>query len=255
MRGKVIHMTKKFTAGCVILTAIIAGVFVYKYSDGSVVPEAERSVAWRADFSLLSSSGGHDVPDGWKLMGKPGVRLASFYVDKDDAADVFLHMEADKASGSLIAPLEGVDLNKTPIMRWRWRVKDLPKNADGRYPRKDDQAIGIYVGTGSMSGGKKTISYRWDTETPKGAKGSAKYGLGTVKVEWETLRNKVDAVGGEWFVEEQNVGDAFREAWGYCPEEVYLSISCNSQYTGTTAGADLDWVEFIAVHDKTKKEE
>ena len=155
-------------------------------------------------------------------------------------------MEANRASSSLITGVDGVDLKKTPILRWRWRATVLPEGADGRVRLKDDQAIGIYVGSGSPLN-NKSVSYRWDTETPKGTEGNCAYGLGGIKVKWHTLRNREDAVAGVWFTEERNIAEDFKNAWDFYPDKIYLSISCNSQYTKSLASADLGWIEFISV--------
>ena len=181
------------------------------------------------------------------MQGKPGTKRAVFSIEKDPAKDLsFLRMEANRASSSLITGVDGVDLKKTPILRWRWRATVLPEGADGRIREKDDQAIGIYVGSGSPLN-NKSVSYRWDTETPKGAEGNCVYGLGSIKVKWHTLRNREDAVAGMWFTEERNIAEDFKKAWGFYPSKVYLSISCNSQYTRSLAAADLGWIEFISV--------
>jgi len=142
-------------------------------------------------------------------------------------------------------------LQETPFLKWQWRVKTLPKGADGRNKKMDDQAIGIYVGTGSLLN-NKSVSYRWDTDTPKGAEGNCVYGRGVIKVKWFTLRNAEDAKEGRWFTETRNVAEDFKKAWGFYPKKFYLSVSCNSQYTGTRAIADLDWIKFISISPKER---
>lgn len=231
-----------------ICLAVLAAFFLYRL----VVPEKEITVGWREDFDSVSRSGKPVIPKWWRLVKKPNTRPASFseVINKKEGLS-FLHMEADKASAGLVCWTKGVDLKKTPVLRWHWRVTALPKGADGREAAKDDQAIGIYAGTGTMLN-KKTVSYRWDTDTPKGSEGKCTYGAGTVKVKWYTLRNKDDGEN-KWFVEERNFAEDFKKAWGYYPGKVYLSVSCNSQYTGTRAAADLDWIEFTSVSGGAEK--
>jgi hypothetical protein len=215
---------------------------------------------WKEDFSDTTLTKGSLVPDGWTVRGKPGTKPAVFSVINDDTgASPYLHIEADNASATLITKAEGIDLNTTSLLKWRWRIVELPQGADGRISAKDDQAIGIYVGTGGF-GSNKSISYRWDTLTPKGSEGNASYGAGTVKVKWYTLRNSDDAKKGEWISEERDIAKDFKDAWGFCPKKVYVSVSCNSQYTGTRAAADLNWIEFVPsvdhglaeIHDQKK---
>lgn len=203
------------------------------------------TIGWKEDFDPAKGLAG-SIPKDWQVAKKPGTRPAEFSIIAAENGSHALHLEADKASASLMIQIQNVDLDKTPVLRWRWRVGVLPKDGDGRTPAKDDQAIGIYIGTGSMLN-KKSISYRWDTDTPKGAEGNVNYGGGTVKVKWFTLRNKDDAPNGEWITEERNVREDFTRAYGFCPDKLYIGISCNSQYTGTSAQADLAWIELVSI--------
>ena len=149
--------------GCAVLLAAL-------FFSRLPVTKKEVPGGWREDFIPAGGAGKEAaLPKGWRLVKKPGTRPALFSVKRDMQNGVsFLHMEADKASASLIARPDGVDLQKTPVMRWRWRTTVLPEGADGRVKAKDDQAIGLYLGTGSPLN-NKSVSYRWDTETPKGA--------------------------------------------------------------------------------------
>jgi len=225
---------------------ITGALFFYRFlfCKKSVSYEKIPPAEWRIDF-FYPSAGNASLPEGWKIVKKPGTKPSIFSLEKDGKdGHYFLRMKSDKASASLVTKADDVDLNKTPILRWSWRVDKFPKGADGRVKAKDDQAIGIYVGTGSPLN-NKSISYRFDTETPKGSEGSALYAMGAIKVKWYTLRNKKDSKNGEWFTEERNVAEDFKKAWGFIPVSVYISVACNSQYTASEAGADLDWIEFI----------
>ncbi len=206
-------------------------------------PLQEQTVTgWRADFDHVVMAQNMRLPEGWRHVRKPGTTPAVFSITEVSAGNV-LHMESDRASSSVITQLEGVDIEKTPILRWRWRATKLPEGADGRSRDKDDQAIGIYVGAGT-SLNSKSVSYRWDTLTPKGVEGNSAYGLGGVKVKWYTLRNEGDAGSGRWFTEERNVRDDFMKAWGFYPKKIFLVVSSNSQYTKSKAAADLGDIGF-----------
>jgi hypothetical protein len=214
---------------------------------------SDKILVWKEDFPCNGAKGEKILPKGWDFKNIIGTQPAEFYLEKDQKGNItFLHMEADKSSGSVVCNPEKINLRETPILRWRWRVNVLPEGADGRYENKDDQSIGIYLGTGNLFI-KKSVSYRWDTDTPKGLEGSCAYGAGTIKIKWFTLRNKEDAAG-EWFTEERNVAEDFYKVWGYYPEDVYVSISCNSQYTGGKASADLNWIELASIPTQKDKE-
>lgn len=193
---------------------------------------------WREDFRTQ--------PPGWELRTKPGTKVTHFRVEpagKDH--DGALVMEADNASGIFATHLTKVDLHQTPILRWRWRAVTLPTAADGRDARRDDQAIAIYVSHGGLFR-QASLGYRWETDTPIGSEGEASYAAGVVRAKWVALRNAQDAASGSFFVEERNVARDFQRAFGFVPDDITISVSSNSQYTGTRAVAELDWIELVA---------
>ncbi len=215
----------------------------------SLVHAEDTKGGWSESFSLPPGKTEKDkiCPKNWEIKGKIGTPNAEFYIKNDDpGAPAYLFMEADKASASAVCNPDAIDLEKFPVMSWKWKVQELPAGADGRDSSKDDQAIGIYIGTGSVFS-KKSVSYRWDTETPDGSEGNCSYGAGTIKIKWFTLRNKGDLGKGEngWFIEKRNVLEDFKKAWGFVPTSIYISVSCNSQYTGSKASAMLEWIKFL----------
>ncbi len=195
--------------------------------------------AWREDFN----SGDPDrqnMPVGWETEGVlPGVPASKAFVK-----DGVLRLESTRSSGGVLRIVEGVDLKKTPIMRWRWRAVTLPPGADGANPEKDDQAVGIYVVLPGMLG-QKSVSYHYETETPKNTWGKASYYLGVVKVQFLVLRNKTDQTG-EWYTEERNVLEDLKKCYNTVPEKFGVSIQTNAHNTKTKAAAEVDYVEFIA---------
>jgi len=198
--------------------------------------------SWKEDFSTTYKKSDKLLPKEWVLKTKWGVPVTNFYLKKDSSGNNVLCVKSDKSTGTFLRSLSGiVDLNKTPIMRWKWKVVKLPENADGRDEKKDDQAVGIYIGTGKWK--QDSIAYRWETETPTGSEGNSSYGGGVVKVKWHCIKNK-ETPDGQWFIEEKNVAEDFKKAYGYLPDEIAISVVGNSQYTGTTAEAEIQWIEF-----------
>lgn len=201
----------------------------------TAVAHAETSDTWKLTFDRM--------PDGWSVQGKPFTRKAVFAVVTNADGSVALDMTADRATASLKtdSDLSAVDLNRTPIMRWRWRVLTFPTGADGRDPKKDDQAIGLYISSGGTFS-QKSLAYRFETLTPIGDQGDATY-ASVVKVHWECVRNETS--GSTWYTEERNVAEDYKKAFGEVPAQFGLGISCNSQYTRSKAEAQLAWIEFL----------
>jgi len=205
---------------------------------------AVAEAPWREEFRAASSA--------WEVREKPSTNVTRYRVDPDGAdGSGALLMEGDDASATFATQLEGVALARMPILRWRWRALELPSDADGRDPERDDQAIGIYVSHGGLFG-QRSIAYRWETTTPVGAEGTATYVAGLVKVHWIALRNQQDALG-TWFTEQRDVAADFQRAFGFVPDDPIIAVTANSQYTGTRAVAELDWIELAPAAAELRK--
>ena len=184
----------------------------------------------------------------WTYKGKLGTKDSTFRIVKLDGKKV-LRLRSEKSTGSILFDISKVNLEKTPVMRWRWRVDLLPEGADGRLDAKDDQAIGIYIGSGGPLS-QHTIAFRWETLTPRNATGFVKYGMGTVKVHWKCVRNQKDKTG-VWYIDECNLKEALKKIYpDKKPERLALTLSANSQYTGTCSVAYLDYIEFVPAEKK-----
>ena len=216
----------------------------------SLISFAGKNKKWTEDFVAGDKEG--DLPHGWEINAtKWGVNKTSFELDdrKEEKKAVspiigVLKVFADKATGALFCePYKKVDLKKTPIIRWRWRVNKFPKGGDGRKSDSDDQAIAIYVGANDWMV-KKSISYRWETNTPKGYVGNISYAGGAVQVKWFCLQNKKSGKE-KWIIEERNIAKDFKKAFGFIPEEFVLSIGANSQHTKSESLAFIDYIEFL----------
>ena len=201
---------------------------------------------WDFQSSKLDSD---KIPDGWSYRGKPGTPDVKYEIVEDkELKHKVLHITSDKASGVIMVDSSDVDLKKYPIMRWRWKAVTLPTGADATVKSKDDQGIAVYVGYGKLT--QSSISYNWQTETPKGKSGSSTYNW-VVDVDWFTLRDKNDKKD-TWFEEEVNVYDDMMKIFKKIPSSWALSISSNSQYTASKADVYLDYVEFV---EKKKADE
>ena len=202
---------------------------------------APSSQTVKIDFRNARQDG--KAVTGWTYKGKFATDDADFSIQTVDGVKV-LRMVSKQGTGSLLYDISKIDLKKYPYMRWKWRVDVLPRNADGDDPDRDDQAIGIYVGSGSTFS-QHSIALRWETKTRKGKTGFVKYGMGAVKVHWRCVRNEKDGLK-RWYVDECNICEELKKIFdGKVPtDNLAITISANSQYTGTSSDASLEYIEF-----------
>lgn len=193
-------------------------------------------IRWDFENSRLEDG----IPSGWEYKGKMGTPDVTYALVKDaDTGEQVLKITSKKATGVLLREL-AVNFEEYPWIRWRWKAGLLPSGADARVKSKDDQGIALYIGYGTFR--QKSISYTWETMTPKNATGKSVYN-GLVTVFWTCLRNQDDPKD-TWVVEQRNVLEDLKKYLGKYPSDLALSISCNSQYTGTNAVVYLDYIEF-----------
>ncbi len=233
---------------CIAVMTVSVGL----YAEDNVAKESADDSAYKINFTRTEKVKGRDFPKGWALKGtKWGTPDTSFYIRNDQNCDGnVLVVDAQKSTGAILYDVyRHVDLNKTPVMRWRWRALALPKGADGRVSGKDDQVMSLYLGAGGFV--RKSIAYRWETETPIGAQGNICYGGGLVKVAWYCMNNKTTPLE-KWIVLERNVAEDFKRIYGEIPKEFVISVGGNSQYTKSNSKGEIDFIEFLPAN--TSKE-
>lgn len=209
-----------------------------------------RAEGVRIEFNSKNFDSSKGIPANWGFQGKIFTNKPVYRIVKGKDGQESLLITVNKASGTILYDVSSI-LAKYPIMRWKWKVNTLPANADGRDSDRDDQVIAVYIGYGKI--GSDSVAYRWETETPKGFRGKARYGGGMVKVDWVVLRSKQDKTG-VWYTEQVNAAEDLRKILGgkLPNEELAVSISSNSQYTGTSASAEIAWIEFLPLKDAKK---
>lgn len=219
----------------VIYSTLALSATVFIYAEDASKPSANSS--WCENFDNAQANG---QPAKWQSEGSKWRVPETQCTVKDG----ILTIKCDKSTGGIITDPQVVDLKKTPVMRWRWRVISYPNKADGRKRRRDDQPVAIYIGTDDGAVAKKSIAYRWEGLTPVGYEGKAKYGGGILTVNYIVMRNQ-DSKAGEWITETRNVAEDFKRIYGQIPEKFAVNVSGNSQYTKSNTVAEIDFIEFI----------
>ena len=177
-----------------------------------------------------------------------------------------------KSAGSMSLlgrPLE-VDLQRTPVLCWRWRVDAPLKSADMTQRSGDDYAARLYVSLAlpeaEKSLGLRTqlgiarsiwgpsvpdaaVNYVWDNRQPVGTERPNAYTDRTTMV---VLRTGAADAGG-WVQERRNVGRDVARLYGASARPVQLAVTADTDNTGESARAgfaDLHWVPEQAACEK-----
>ncbi len=201
--------------------------------------KASADSVWCEQFDKAQKSG---FPKNWSLEGtRLDIPNTVFAVRTDGDLSV-LQVLCSKSTGGVVRKVK-VDLQKTPVLRWRWRVHTLPPGGDGRAWKTDDQPIAIYILARKNWFQNQALSYRWETLTPKGYEGNIVYSK-ILDVRFVVLQNNQTAVG-EWVTESRNIAEDFKRLFGWIPEEIALSICGNSHHSQSDTVAEIDFIEFI----------
>ena len=107
------------------------------------------------------------VPVGWdvkEFAGRPDVELVRA------EGRLALRLRSDASSFALYRDVV-IDPNAQNRLRWSWKVTELPRNADGRDPARNDHAVGLYVAFPRWPApltSSEVLGYVWDSSAPVG---------------------------------------------------------------------------------------
>ncbi len=169
---------------------------------------------------------------------------------------------AVKSMALLARPLT-VDLSKTPVLCWRWRIDAPVALADMTQKSGDDFAARVYLsfdvpqdqlgfferaGLGlarSIHGDQvpdAAVNYVWDNKQPVGTVQANAY---TDRARMFVLRSG-DALAGKWVNERRNVAEDFQRAFGHAPARLHgLALATDTDNTGSEARAGFADIRFV----------
>ena len=110
--------------------------------------------------SAVNSYGETLIPfDQWRQKDFVGTNKF-IYSNTDNIATV--QIDSDQTASGLFLEQQ-VDLNKTPILNWSWKISNTLHSLKERTKKGDDFAARVYIltSTGPFPWQKKTLSYVW----------------------------------------------------------------------------------------------
>jgi hypothetical protein len=216
---------------------------------GLIAATLLAAAAWAADSVVVAdwsayAVGTRGIPDGWKGGNWGSPRYDFEIVDVNGQRVLHLKSEGDSSTVSREIK-DKVNLKKTPILEWRWRITQLPRGADARKAATDDQAGQIYVTWPRFpeTVRSRIIGYIWDTTAPVGSIFKSEK-TGTVHY---VVVESGPAKLGRWITEQRNVAEDFKKIYGGAPDGPgVLSIAIDSDDTRSTAEAFVGPILFRA---------
>lgn len=174
-----------------------------------------------------------------------------------------IEARADRSMALMARPL-AVDLKKTPVLCWRWRVDDVLQKADMTQKSGDDYAARVYVALKlppqALGFGLRTklalarsiygdhvpdaaLNYVWDNRHPQGTIQANAYTDRTQMVVMRTGRRDI----GRWVNERRDVlADALELFGNFDHQAASLAVASDTDNTGEQARAGFAELHFVA---------
>lgn len=149
---------------------------------------------------------------------------------------------ASKNNSSQMFRKKGWKIDQYPMLTWRWRANEFPKNAEENVGYNDSVA-GVYVVFPNRWFAPETIKYIWSEKLPVGKqiKRNKRYPLLVV--------HSGTADKGKWVTEQRNVFEDFKMLFGRAPASpVAFGFLTDSNDTKSESKADYD--DFIVTDGK-----
>lgn len=129
-----------------------------------------------------------------------------------------------------------IDLDKTPVLHWSWRVDNLLEGVDERSKAGDDYPARVYV---VFSGGlffwrTRAINYVWSSNQPEGTRWPNAF---TGNAQMVAVASGPERLG-QWVSEQRNVAEDYRRLFGEEPGSVdAVAIMTDTDNSGQSATA------------------
>jgi hypothetical protein len=158
-----------------------------------------------------------------------------------------LRLRSDSASFAIQKEVD-IDVKRTPLVVWEWKVTELPRRGDLRQSSTDDQAAQLFVMFSPDFLRTDVIAYVWDSTAPAGTVVQS-YSLPL----YPSLRIKAVVVRsgkrekGKWITETRNVVEDYKNLFGGDADKVTgIRFQINSQHTKSSAESYWRLVTFQA---------
>jgi hypothetical protein len=144
-----------------------------------------------------------------------------------------------------------INVYKTPILSWKWRIFELPQGADVNDKNRNDAAASIYIvwdfGHVLFKKVPKTVRYVWGTSQPQGTTLSKFFGNQKIVVV-ETGHKDL----GKWITFQRNIVKDYKQLFGDRPPKFPLAILILSDGDNTHSRVKADYDEIVLEPSESK---
>ena len=223
---------------------------------------AFAAAVWVGDFASPDGA----IPPPWRIeRPNPDAPPTSYRARLWDGVHA-VEARAVRSMALLARPVT-IDLARTPILCWKWRIDAPLKSADMTQKSGDDYAARVYLsftvaperlGLGTRMGlglarsihgdqiPDAAVNYIWDNRHAVGTWQPNAY---TERARMLVLRSG-SAFAGRWVEERRDVGADFRTAFGHPPLRLTgVAIATDTDNTGEEALAGFADFRFVASAD------
>ncbi|SDH44148.1 DUF3047 domain-containing protein [Nitrosomonas sp. Nm132] len=190
------------------------------------------TIAWSGDERVDIARFSRGDMNGWQKKSFSGETRYSL-----DNSDGQLALRADSSATASGCYREvSVDLNKTPILNWIWKVGGILTGNDERTRAGDDYPARVYVvfSGGVMFWRTRAINYVWSNQQPIDSRWPNAF---TDHAHMIAIESGSDRVG-QWVSERRDVRADYRRAFGEEPGHVdAVAIMTDTDNTGAVATA------------------
>lgn len=178
---------------------------------------------------------------GWQTKVFSG---KTFYALRKEGDRTVLHADSNAAASGLYRETS-IDLGKTPILNWTWKVDNILTGNDERTKAGDDYPARVYVvfSGGAMFWRTRAINYVWSNKQPTG---SSWFNAFTSNAGMIAVESGGDRTG-RWMNESRDVLADYRRLFGEEPGQVdAVAIMTDTDNTGAAATAWYGDIWFTA---------
>jgi len=199
--------------------------------------------------------------EGWEPFTFPGISAHTSYRTVSIEGRLGIRAESHCSASALIYRLENIDLHRTPLLRWEWKVEQGLDIADHRVKAGDDFAARVYVlfeiEPERLSAWERVrrrlasalfrvdlpgsaINYVWSSGEPAGARWKNPY------TPWSLMISLGDGPLDRWRPEEVDVLEDYQTTFSSPPRVLALALMSDSDDSCQQASATLAHFRFAS---------